>query len=112
MEKTHMTGTAVESDLAGPSADWSSDVAASMQPVPPNPTISSLADVAADAAQRGQRATAEYEGKMLSGTIVAIGIDYVTLRLGEQDTETRLDPATWTFASTDAAPSGPNTEPT
>ncbi len=109
MENEYLQDKNLESELRqGPGSEWNAEAAEDEQLTEAlRERQSSLADVAANAAQRGQRATAEYEGKMLSGTIVAIGIDYVTLRLGEQDTETRLDSATWTFAATDAAPTEP-----
>lgn len=53
--------------------------------------------VVEDASHRGERATAEFEGKALSGPILATGLDYATLRLAEQEAEIPLEHAVWSF---------------
>ncbi len=65
-----------------------------------------LADVLADAAHKGLRATADFSGKIYSGPIVATGTDYATIRLAEQEADILLAGAVWSFVE---AP-GPMTE--
>lgn len=57
----------------------------------------SLIAVAEEAAHRGDRATAEMEGRVYSGPIVATGLDYVTLALSEQEAEIVVGAAIWSF---------------
>jgi hypothetical protein len=56
-----------------------------------------LIAAAEQAANRGDRATAEFDGKTLSGPIIATGIDYLTLALSEQEAEIAVDVAAWSF---------------
>jgi hypothetical protein len=58
-----------------------------------------LITVAEEAAHRGDRVTAELEGRIYSGPIVATGLDYVTVALSEQEAEIRVDAAVWSFVS-------------
>jgi hypothetical protein len=58
-----------------------------------------LITVAEEAAHRGDRATAELEGRVYSGPIVATGLDYVTLALSEQNAEISVGAAVWSFVT-------------
>lgn len=58
-----------------------------------------LIAVAEEAAHRGDRATAELDGRIYSGPIVATGLDYVTLALSEQEAEIAVGAAVWSFLS-------------
>jgi hypothetical protein len=58
-----------------------------------------LLAVVEDAAHRGDRATAEFDDKAMSGPIVATGLDYATVRLAEQDAEVVLSGAVWSFVN-------------
>jgi hypothetical protein len=57
----------------------------------------SLVSVAEQAAHRGDRGTAEFEGKVLSGPVVSTGLDYVTLSISEQEAEIPVTVAVWSF---------------
>lgn len=57
----------------------------------------SLIAVAEQAAHRGDRATAEFDGKTLSGPIVSTGLDYVTIALSEQEAEIAINAGAWSF---------------
>lgn len=67
-----------------------------------------IAAVLADAAHKGQRATADFSGKVYSGPIIATGSDYATIQLAEQEADIVLTGAVWSFVD---AP-GPKTEST
>lgn len=56
-----------------------------------------FAGVAEEAAHSGQRGTAEFDGKVHSGPIIATGSDYVTLRLADQEADVYLPTAVWSF---------------
>ncbi|MDH3463354.1 MAG: hypothetical protein OEM32_07015 [Acidimicrobiia bacterium] len=56
-----------------------------------------FAGVAEGAAHAGQRGTAEFDGKVYSGPILATGTDYVTLRLADQEADVYLPTAVWSF---------------
>lgn len=56
-----------------------------------------LATVVEDAAHRGDRATADTGDSVVSGPILAVGTDYLTIALPEQEADLRLDLAVWSF---------------
>lgn len=56
-----------------------------------------LLALAEDAGHRGERATAEMSGTVISGPILTTGTDYVTIQMPEQEADVRLDVATWSF---------------
>ena len=60
-----------------------------------------LASVAADAAHRGDRATAEMAGTVISGPLIARGTDYLTVRLPDQEADVLLSAAVWSFVPSD-----------
>ncbi|MCB1246626.1 MAG: hypothetical protein KDB69_05125, partial [Acidimicrobiia bacterium] len=62
-----------------------------------------LPTVAADAAHRGDRATAEIGANVISGAILATGTDYATIQLSEQVADVRLTAASWSFISTNVS---------
>lgn len=69
-----------------------------------------LLSIAEEAAHRGDRATAEMTGNVISGPILATGTDYLTIQLPDQEADVRYDQAIWSFVpgqtGTPAARSG------
>lgn len=66
-----------------------------------------FASVAEEAAHTGQRGTAEFDGKVHSGPILATGSDYVTIRLADQEADIYLPTAVWSFNDFDGTTPDP-----
>lgn len=106
----HIPGDDLPSALRqGAGKEWSEEAAEEEQLTEATRQRSlDITAVLAEAAHKGQRATAEFSGKVYSGPIVATGTDYATIQLAEQEADILLAGAVWSFVD---AP-GPKTHST